>query len=155
MADEPKPEERARVKIDEQFVDAGWHIADRSHFTYDHNATALTEGLLDGNHEADYLLFVDGKVIGVLEAKRSDIDLESAAGGQTANYAHIIPEEYPRWNDEPRVVLLATVFGAFGAISTSVRPGVSTTPSPAETPKLTHATANASHRNTKISLNPS
>ena len=52
MADEPKPEERARVKIDEQFVDAGWHIADRSHFTYDHNATALTEGLLDGNHEA-------------------------------------------------------------------------------------------------------
>ena len=25
----------------------------------------------DGNHEADYLLFVDGKVIGVLEAKRS------------------------------------------------------------------------------------
>ena len=33
MADEPKPEERARVKIDEQLVDAGWHIADRSHFT--------------------------------------------------------------------------------------------------------------------------
>ena len=53
MADEPKPEERARVKIDEQLVDAGWHIADRSHFTYDHNATALTEGLLDGNHEAN------------------------------------------------------------------------------------------------------
>lgn len=107
MTDEPKPEERARVKIDELLVDAGWHIADRSHFTYDHNATALTEGLLDGNHEADYLLFVDGKVIGVLEAKRSDIDLESAAGGQAANYAHIIPEEYPRWNDEPCVVHLS------------------------------------------------
>ena len=71
MADEQKPEERARVKIDEQLVEAGWHIADRSHFTYDHKATALTEGLLEGNHEADYLLFVDGKVIGVLEAKRS------------------------------------------------------------------------------------
>ena len=107
MSNDLKPEEIARVKIDEQLVDAGWHIADRSHFTYDHNATALTEGLLDGNHEADYLLFVDGKVIGVLEAKRSDIDLKSAAGGQAANYAHIIPEEYPRWNDEPCVVLLA------------------------------------------------
>ena len=107
MSNDLKPEEIARVKIDEQLVDAGWYIADRSHFTYDHNATALTEGLLDGNREADYLLFVDGKVIGVLEAKRSDIDLESAAGGQAANYAHIIPEEYPRWNDEPCVVLLA------------------------------------------------
>ena len=101
------PEEAARVKIDEQLVDAGWHIVDRSHFTYNHNATALTEGLLDGNHEADYLLFVDGKVIGVIEAKRSDIDLESAAGNQAANYAHIIPKEYPRWNNEPCIVLLA------------------------------------------------
>ena len=30
MADEPKPEERARIKIDEQLADAGWHIADRA-----------------------------------------------------------------------------------------------------------------------------
>ena len=41
-----KPEERARVKIDEQLIDAGWHICDRNHFTSDHNAVALTEGLL-------------------------------------------------------------------------------------------------------------
>ena len=107
MADEPKPEARARIKIDEQLVDAGWHIADRGGVTYEHNAIALVEGLLDGNKEADYLLFVDGKIVGVLEAKRSDINLESAAGGQATNYAHIIPEEYPRWNDEPCVVLLA------------------------------------------------
>lgn len=107
MQNDLKPEERARIKIDEQLADAGWHIADRGGVTYEHNAIALVEGLLDGNHEADYLLFVDGKVIGVLEAKRSDIDLESAAGGQAANYAHIIPEEYPRWNDEPCVVLIA------------------------------------------------
>ena len=53
-----KPEELARVKIDEQLVDAGWHIADRDHFTYEHNAIALGEALLDGNREADYLLFV-------------------------------------------------------------------------------------------------
>ena len=79
MADELKPEERARIKIDEQLADAGWHIADRGGVTYEHNAIALVEGLLEGNKEADYLLFVDGKVVGVLEAKRSDIDLESAA----------------------------------------------------------------------------
>ena len=97
MADELKPEERARIRIDEQLADAGWHIADRGGVTYEHNAIALVEGLLEGNKEADYLLFVDGKVVGVLEAKRSDIDLESAAGGQAANYAHLIPAEYPRW----------------------------------------------------------
>ena len=105
--DELKPEEHARVKIDEQLVDAGWHIANRGGVTYDHNAVALVEGLLDGNREADYLLLVDGKVMGVLEAKRCDIDLESAAGKQAANYAHLIPAEYPRWSDEPKIVLLA------------------------------------------------
>ena len=46
--DELKPEERARIKIDEQLVDAGWHIANRGGVTYDHNAVALVEGLLDG-----------------------------------------------------------------------------------------------------------
>lgn len=107
MSDGLKPEERARARIDEQLADAGWRVADRDHFTYDHNAVAVREGLLDDNHEADYLLFVEGKVIGVLEAKRSDIDLESAAGGQAAHYAHIIPKDYPRWGDEPKVVLLA------------------------------------------------
>lgn len=107
MVDELKPEERARTRIDEQLADAGWRIADRDHFTYDHHATAVTEGLLEANHEVDYLLFVESKVIGVLEAKRSDIDLESAAGGQAAHYVHIIPKKYPRWGNEPKVVLLA------------------------------------------------
>ena len=107
MSDGLKPEERARERIDEQLADAGWCIVDRNHFTYDHSATAVTEGLLDGNHEADYLLFVEGKVIGILEAKRSDIDLESAAGGQASHYAHIIPENYPRWGNEPKIVFLA------------------------------------------------
>ena len=46
--DELKPEEHARVKIDEQLVDAGWHIANLDGVTYDHNAVALVEGLLDG-----------------------------------------------------------------------------------------------------------
>ena len=32
--DELKPEERARIKIDEQLVDAGWHIANRGGVTY-------------------------------------------------------------------------------------------------------------------------
>ena len=126
-----KPEESARIKIDEQLFDAGWHIADRNHFTYDYNAIALVEALLNGNKEADYLLFVDGKVIGVLEAKRNDIDLEFAAGEQAAHYANIIPKEYPCWSEEPKVILLAngekillrdSVSGEYNPISTMPTP---------------------------------
>lgn len=42
------PERRARVRIDAQLADAGWHVCDRDHFTSDRNAVALTEGLLNG-----------------------------------------------------------------------------------------------------------
>lgn len=37
-------------------------------------AVAIREGLLKGNLEADYFLFINGKAIGVLEAKREEID---------------------------------------------------------------------------------
>ena len=87
--DELKPEECARIKIDEQLVDAGWHIANRGGVTYDHNAVALVEGLLDGNREVDYLLFVptdcprwsdEPKILAVATAKThlNDFNLELA-----------------------------------------------------------------------------
>lgn len=103
----PSPEARARVKIDAQLADAGWHVCDRNHFTSDYNAVALTEGLLNGNLEADYLLFLDGKIVGVVEAKRPDIDLVAAAGGQAVNYTYEVPTEYPVWNSQRFIVILA------------------------------------------------
>ncbi len=102
-----RPEERARVRIDAQLADAGWHVCDRDHFTSARNAVALTEGLLNGNLEADYLLFLDGKIVGILEAKRPDIDLEQAAGEQAVNYTYEIPSEYPVWNPNRLLVFLA------------------------------------------------
>lgn len=104
---EMKPEEKARVKIDEQLASAGWYVTDRNHFTSDRNAVALKEGLLNGNKEADYLLFLGGRIIGVLEAKRPDIDLEAAAGAQAIDYTYSFPDEYPVWQGYPRVVMLA------------------------------------------------
>lgn len=102
-----KPEERARKKIDEQLDDAGWHICDRNHFTSEHNAVALTEGLLNGNLEADYLLFLDGRIVGVIEAKRSNVDLERVAGQQAISYTYEVPEEYPVWDAKRFIVILA------------------------------------------------
>lgn len=103
-----KPEEQARIKIDAQLAEVGWHVCDRNHFTNEHNAVAVVEGLLDGGKEADYLLYLDGRIVGVLEAKRADIDLEAAAAAaQAEGYIHKIPAEYPVWGGSDPIVILA------------------------------------------------
>lgn len=65
------PEERAREKIDRQLKKAGWEIVSRKEYT-PHSASAVKEGLMQGNTESDYLLFVDDKAIAVVEAKREE-----------------------------------------------------------------------------------
>ena len=50
------PEERARVKIDQWFADAGWKVVNRDEYEPTISAVAIREGLLKGNLEADYLL---------------------------------------------------------------------------------------------------
>ena len=69
------PEEKARQNIDRLFSDAGWSVVDRLHYNPRLSAAAIKEGLLCGNLEADYLLFIEGKAVGVLEAKREDTDV--------------------------------------------------------------------------------
>ena len=59
------PEEKARKKIDRWLTDAGWSVLSRDQYAAGLSAVALEEGLLDGNLEADYLLFLEGKAIGV------------------------------------------------------------------------------------------
>ena len=76
-----KPEEEARVLIDEMLAEAGWAVVSRSEYLNVPYAQAVTEALTKGNHEADYLLFLDGRAIGVLEAKRK----ENSLGGKLRN----------------------------------------------------------------------
>ena len=71
------PEEKARVKIDQMFEDAGWKVVDRDFYTPTLTAAAIREGLLEGNREADYFLFINGMAVGVLEAKRKEVDVTS------------------------------------------------------------------------------
>ena len=63
--------------IDQMFVDAGWKVVSRDEYSADLSAAAIEEGLLKGGKEADYLLFINGKAVGVLEAKRGEIDVSS------------------------------------------------------------------------------
>ena len=51
-----KPEEKARVKIDQWLTEAGWKVINRDEFEADSSAVAVREGLLKGNREADYFL---------------------------------------------------------------------------------------------------
>ena len=69
------PEERARIKIDEQLTDAGWEVVHR--FEYNRkNPSAVTEASMRGRKESDYLLFIDNKAIAVVEAKRAESNLD-------------------------------------------------------------------------------
>lgn len=43
---------------------------------------------MKGNHEADYLLFLEGKAVGVLEAKREERALSDVVAEQAENYTH-------------------------------------------------------------------
>jgi type I restriction enzyme, R subunit len=84
------PEERARFRIDKQLVEAGWVLQNKNQFNrLAALGVAVREFALQ-NGEADYLLFVDGKAIGVLEAKPTGTTLLGVAE-QTKKYLEGLP----------------------------------------------------------------
>lgn len=89
------PEEKARQKIDQWFTDAGWEVINRDEYEPTSTAVAIREGLLKCNLEADYFLFINGKAVGVLEAKREETDtFSSKVCEQAALYAKSVPNIY-------------------------------------------------------------
>jgi len=89
------PEEKARQKIDQWFTDAGWEVINRDEYEPTSTAVAIREGLLKSNLEADYFLFISGKAVGVLEAKREETDaFSSIVCEQAALYAKSVPNIY-------------------------------------------------------------
>ena len=89
------PEEKARQKIDLWFAEAGWKVINREDYEPTCTAVAIREGLLKGNLEADYFLFINGKAIGVLEAKKEEIDpFSNNVCEQAVLYAKSVPHIY-------------------------------------------------------------
>lgn len=106
MSENLLPEQKARQKIDEMLTKAGWDIISRNEYSDIYNGCAITEALLTGNLEADYLLFVGGKAIGVLEAKRAENNLSVEVAEQAQNYTKSLPDWYQTWaNPLPFVFL--------------------------------------------------
>ena len=92
------PEEKTRVKIDKQLMDAGWNIVPRDEYI-PNLSLAVKEALMQGGKESDYLLFVDNKAIAVIEAKKEGNPLGSDVAEQAESYA-VMPENwYGTWFD--------------------------------------------------------
>ena len=92
------PEARARQTIDALLTAAGWHVCNVSDANI-HAATgvAIREFPLDpGFGFADYLLYVNGKACGVIEAKKEGATL-TGVELQSSRYAQGLPNSLPAW----------------------------------------------------------
>ena len=65
------PEQKARAKIDAALAESGWIVQDRDEMNISAGrGVAVREFKMSSGHGfADYMLFVDGRAVGVLEAK--------------------------------------------------------------------------------------
>ena len=92
------PEQRARENIDRLLTAAGW-VVQRVDQANIHAArgVAIREFPLEPGHGfADYLLYVDAKACGVIEAKKAGATL-TGVEAQSARYAQGLPAALPAW----------------------------------------------------------
>lgn len=92
----PTPEQQAREQIDAKLNVAGWVVQSYRDMNLGAGVgLAVTE--FPGAHgPADYLLYVDGKAIGVVEAKPVGHTLRGVEG-QSASYSEGLPATLPAW----------------------------------------------------------
>ena len=91
------PEQIARRKIDSLLEVAGWVVQDMAGFN--RNAApgvAVREFQLPAG-PCDYLLFVDGRAAGVVEAKKQGVTL-SGVCEQSEKYMAVLPEHLAKWD---------------------------------------------------------
>ena len=108
-----EPEAAARVEVDASLVAAGWAVQDRADMNLSASrGVAVREFKLKHGHGfADYLLFVDGKAVGVLEAKPAGHTL-SGVEPQTEKYAKGLPDGL-----HPPVAPLPFLYLSTGAVT--------------------------------------
>ncbi len=92
------PEAKARISIDALLTAAGWHVCDMAQANiHAARGVAIREFPLNpGYGFADYLLYIDGKAAGVIEAKKGGTTLRGVEV-QSARYAQGLPASLPAW----------------------------------------------------------
>src|SRR5438477_6531039 len=95
----PSPEELARQNIDALLTKCGRQVQDRRSIDLSAGqGIAIREALLKDRDEVDYLLFVDGKAIGTVEAKPEGFTL-TGVEEQSGKYGKGLLDIYPKWRD--------------------------------------------------------
>ncbi|GBE20336.1 type-1 restriction enzyme R protein [archaeon BMS3Abin17] len=95
-----RPEDKARhEKINPQLDAVGWNIQNYKIANVHSSKGVAVEYFQMGKDQADYVLFVNGKAVGVIEAKKEG---ESLMGKepQTAKYSEGFPEDFEKLEGE-------------------------------------------------------
>ncbi len=92
------PEQKARIEIDRMLLESGWLVQDvKSVNLHAGRGVAIREFPLDkGFGFADYLLYIDGRAAGVIEAKKAGVTL-SGVEIQSDRYTQGLSRFLPAW----------------------------------------------------------
>ncbi|MBU1660536.1 MAG: DEAD/DEAH box helicase family protein [Chloroflexi bacterium] len=90
----PTPEEYAREIIDQKLTAAGWVVQDYRHLNLGAGTGVAVREFQTASGPADYVLFVDRKAVGVVEAKKAGTTL-SGVFEQSARYLTSFPTDIP------------------------------------------------------------
>ena len=83
------PEQRARQIIDAKLEQSGWIIQNMRDLNVSADAGVAVREFPTSTGPVDYALFVDGKSVGVIEAKKSTLGENiTAVEEQSSRYAH-------------------------------------------------------------------
>src|SRR5689334_10286206 len=94
-----RPEDRARQKIDERLKAAGWAVQDRDELNLGAALGVAVRYFAVSTGEADYLLYLDRKACGVIEAKPEGVTL-TGVERQSGKYLDALRPGIPSWGDK-------------------------------------------------------
>jgi type I restriction enzyme R subunit len=80
------PEQQARAQIDKQLIQAGWTIQDKKKLNLYESLGVIVREMDTNTGPADYMLFINGKACGIIEAKKEGTGLGGVAE-QSQRYA--------------------------------------------------------------------
>jgi len=90
------PEASARENIDRQLMAAGWLIQDKKDLNLSASRGVAVREMQSFGGPADYIHFVDGKALGIVEAKKEGTTL-SAVAEQSERYTAAMKWIPQRW----------------------------------------------------------
>lgn len=103
MVEYTKLEDETREDIDKKLEACGWVIQDKKRINlYEKLGVAVREMDTDTG-PADYMLFIDAKACGIIEAKREGTELGGVAE-QSGRYATSHTKDIQRWVDEDKAL---------------------------------------------------